>query len=49
MDGVSAMLLTAGTTQEFSKDYFIGTKEIPLWQQIFVKITFPFYMVPLFV
>lgn len=48
MDGVSAMLLTAGTTQEFSKDYFVGVKEVPLWQQIFVKVTFPFYMVPLF-
>lgn len=31
MDGVSSMVLTAGSTEEFNKDYFVGIKEVPLW------------------
>ena len=48
MDGVSSMLLTAGSTEEFNKDYFVGVKEVPLWQQLYLKLSFPFYTVPLF-
>lgn len=48
MDGVSCMGITAYGTDEYTTDYFVKSKSVPLIQQILLKLSAPFYLIPLF-
>jgi hypothetical protein len=44
MDGVSCMALTAASCAEFSRDYFVKSKDATLLQIIFVKLSIIYYL-----
>ena len=48
MDGVSCMAVVAYGTDEYTTDYFVKSKSIPLIQQILLKLSAPFYLGKLF-
>lgn len=44
MDGVSGMALTASSTKEYNRDYFIASKDASLFQELLVKFSIIFYI-----
>ena len=44
MDGVSGMALTASSTKEYKRDYFIAGKDATLFQELLVKFSIIFYI-----
>ena len=44
MDGVSGMALTASSTKEYKRDYFIAGKDATFWQELMVKVSIIFYI-----
>mmetsp|Transcript_12966 Transcript_12966/g.20083 ORF Transcript_12966/g.20083 Transcript_12966/m.20083 type:complete len:112 (-) Transcript_12966:785-1120(-) len=41
-DGVSIMCLTLAMSEEFSRDYFIKSRDASLLERIFVRVMMPF-------
>jgi hypothetical protein len=44
MDGVSCMALTAASTKEYSRDYFVKSKDATILQEILIKLSIIFYL-----
>ena len=44
MDGVSCMALTAASSDEYGRDYFVKSKDATLLQRMFIRLSILYYI-----